>query len=757
MNCGDGSSGAFCNVGVERLKTASKLRGDGLHEQLLHDLNTKYKCHKNCVSSYTSSFHIKRYLSKHDKVSVEPAAKRSCRSHAPPFNFKKHCIICGEECLPKDPRNPKRWRRVVQCQTADRGETQKTFREVILDTCEKRNDELGNNVRLRVLSTVSDLHAADAQYHKDCMSSFRTNINNSGQKVEAPESAFEQVVSTMLVDISRIWNALEIEETYASFGGTLLTRRQLIQKLSEHFEPNLLVLSSPGIANILAFRNTASKIMKVVESDIDDLETSLEKVAKIITRESLQLKKDQSTFDTRICLGDALGSSSPTLLNLLSKMSSKLDSTLPAAMIGNMVTSAISKKPTSLQISLGVVVREKSIIELLHEYGITSTYDEILRFKSSAAHAAGKCKQLFGILQNDGGMVQVVADNFDANISSPNGLQSTHAMAMLVTQTQQQDKQHCELNQHQIRRLNKSEMPDDLLPDVPIQHYVGPKKPQMPVSAATSSPLPLKVLASQCISVNRARETDFMFINDIISEPNIPEFGGYNTRSSREQGHSIKPKTRAVYLPLIDMAPAEPNTVLTAMVEAQRLTNSTGQTYTIFTNDQQLYRIAVNVTWVYSEMFINFIPRLGGMHTIMNFTGCIGTLMTDSGLEQIMTAAFGGVSHMLTGKKYPQNVRALRMVVEELLRNVISLEHIQNFSQLMDELEERAAQSRTTRLWLDNLIKPIFIIMLFTRAEREGDWPLHLLATQQMIPYFFSSGHFNYARYSMYAKIVVFT
>ena len=54
MDCGDGSSGAFCNVGGERLKTASRLRGNGLHEQLLDDLNTKYKCHKNCVSSYSS-------------------------------------------------------------------------------------------------------------------------------------------------------------------------------------------------------------------------------------------------------------------------------------------------------------------------------------------------------------------------------------------------------------------------------------------------------------------------------------------------------------------------------------------------------------------------------------------------------------------------------------------------------------------------------------------------------------------------------
>lgn len=101
---------------------------------------------------------------------------------------------------------------------------------------------------------------------------------------------------------------------------------------------------------------------------------------------------------------------------------------------------------------------------------------------------------------------------------------------------------------------------------------------------------------------------------------------------------------------------------------------------------------------------------------------------------------------MLTGKKYSQNVRALRMVVEELLRDVIITGEFQRYSQLINTLEERSLQSRTTKLWVDNLIKPVLIMMLFVRAEREADWPLHLLATKMMMPYFFSAGHFNYAR-----------
>ena len=55
----------------------------------------------------------------------------------------------------------------------------------------------------------------------------------------------------------------------------------------------------------------------------------------------------------------------------------------------------------------------------------------------------------------------------------------------------------------------------------------------------------------------------------------------------------------------------------------------------------------------------------------MSFIGSIGTLMADIGLSDIMSSVFGGVSQMLAGKRFPQNVRALRMVAEEALRGII--------------------------------------------------------------------------------------
>ena len=73
-------------------------------------------------------------------------------------------------------------------------------------------------------------------------------------------------------------------------------------------------------------------------------------------------------------------------------------------------------------------------------------------------------------------------------------------------------------------------------------------------------------------------------------------FHGFNTRATRESGQSTKPKkTQKTYTPLIDQNPSNTPTMMTAMIEAEKLTNEAGQAYTVFTADQQLYRVILDI------------------------------------------------------------------------------------------------------------------------------------------------------------------
>ena len=112
-----------------------------------------------------------------------------------------------------------------------------------------------------------------------------------------------------------------------------------------------------------------------------------------------------------------------------------------------------------------------------------------------------------------------------------------------------------------------------------------------------------------------------------------------------------------------------------------------------------------------------------------------------------MESAFGGVTKLLSGKNFPQNVRALRLVVEELHRSIS--EQSESY-EMLSILEERERVSRTAKLWVNCLAQSVLIMMLFIRAEREAEWPLHLLAVKLIMPYFFATGHLNYARYGLY-------
>ena len=83
----------------------------------------------------------------------------------------------------------------------------------------------------------------------------------------------------------------------------------------------------------------------------------------------------------------------------------------------------------------------------------------------------------------------------------------------------------------------------------------------------------------------------------------------------------------------------------------------------------------------------------------------------------------------------------------ELLKGFI--DDVYSYEYLEKAMEYLAKMSMIAKHWINNLIRPDFLRMLFVRAEREGEFLLHLYACRQMIPYFFAAGHVNYARYGL--------
>ena len=87
-------------------------------------------------------------------------------------------------------------------------------------------------------------------------------------------------------------------------------------------------------------------------------------LAKQVVSESRDIELDKSSYSNTVNVHIARDQCSETLLNFLSEINPKLDGTLSALLIGNMMTNAVRNAPTTLQVALGVMAREKYLITL---------------------------------------------------------------------------------------------------------------------------------------------------------------------------------------------------------------------------------------------------------------------------------------------------------------------------------------------------------------------------------------------------------
>ena len=145
-----------------------------------------------------------------------------------------------------------------------------------------------------------------------------------------------------------------------------------------------MILSGTVVASILVFQSKASHVLKLVANEDDDDDAAIGKVAKLIVNESKDLKSDIYKYRTRVNIDDAIADVSSTMLNLLSLVSPKLNSSLSACIVGNIVTSMVTNRSTALHIALGVLVswclgvlvswclgvlvRYKTLIEQLYDF-----------------------------------------------------------------------------------------------------------------------------------------------------------------------------------------------------------------------------------------------------------------------------------------------------------------------------------------------------------------------------------------------------
>ena len=125
---------------------------------------------------------------------------------------------------------------------------------------------------------------------------------------------------------------------------------------------------------------------------------------------------------------------------------------LATLLIGDMVATTVKGGFTMLQLALALEVDSRKTVETLYSFGVTSTYHALGRFKISAA--AYKDSEKPKVARQ---LTQFIPDNFDCDVSTPNGLKQTHVLATIAC-----SKDVNTLENTEIPRFKQSALPSDM-------------------------------------------------------------------------------------------------------------------------------------------------------------------------------------------------------------------------------------------------------------------------------------------------------
>ena len=249
------------------------------------------------------------------------------------------------------------------------------------------------------------------------------------------------------------------------------------------------------------------------------------------------------------------------------------------------------------------------------------------------------------------------------------------------------------------------------------------------------------------------------------------------------EGSKTYQTSKVLILPFVNLQPSSLDAIYTVLAFAADKCEQEEQQTCVVTFDQPLYAKAVDMVAAESSdgKLSSVVIRLGGFHLLMSFMGAVGYIMGGSGLKELWSVIYAhdSVEKMLTGHAFARSLRAhfltqlalaqiilreveineaagkqLASLHETVMGNATSSDDLNNdpvlaavLQSVQDVMHEAAATSRTAKLWIQ-YYHQITLMRRFIRAERCGNWALHLETVREMIPHFHAAGHLAYAKYA---------
>lgn len=452
----------------------------------------------------------------------------------------------------------------------------------------------------------------------------------------------------------------------------------------------------------------------------------------------------------------------------------------------------LTPKHVGLGSTIHHATRSKSLVQLLNAAGHCASYETVEKTVTSIAKdEVGRWEANGRVFippnLEHGHFTQFAGDNINITVETLDGKGMFNATQYVAFQHGASDKSS--LGTNDTRDIGTQRSFGPFIPpgfhDVSSSGYSKKQRPT-PIIPVNSPEL----LQSQCDAVDLAKAKDLAWLlcrSSNTSVQKVPSWTGFN--------HIVSPFESEIstvgHMPIIPFPADDMDTVYTVLSRCKAVSEKLGQTYTVVTFDQALYCRAKELVWLKNGEFDNVIIRLGGFHTVMNFLKAIGQHMESSGLKDVWieSGIYGEntASHIMNGHAYNKAVRAHKLTlealwrilcpmfqewaslngkepdneitaaVEEVVNKVIQKDEsvinsfnrlVEASSELLDLLKEfdKIETAATFRYWR-HYMEMVSVVLGFIRAEREGNWALHLELFAKMLPWFAVYDHYNYSRW----------
>lgn len=764
---------AESNIKIKRGKDIKVVAGQKVH----------ISCRRDFTDTKRISITKKRQSSDHDDAASN--SKRMLRSCEPKVNLSGSCFYCAFQ----DTFDSKKQsgHKLVPCRELGI--------ERLMNRCNARDDEWAHQVKTRV-ATVYDLPAADAVYHVICASNFRTGkekplcfqpVRQEKQRgrlknpmqyeafikvleefVEGEEENEGQTtIKQLLIDMER----------YLADTGTQAYGFTHMKKMVQTYLGDRCIIGEvDGQTNTVTLCETASKILldhyreSKQNSDTETAKREIIKTASRLIKNDIKVLQQSRKFYpdmNDVEIEEILDYIPKSLRLFLNEVSSTKPTPIKVASYGHGIIQMSRPRSVIAPLQLGLALQmhdkfgSRELVETLYHMGFCLSYTEVQHFERNAALVCGTEIEKSQLSASHS--INYSADNADSESITQSGRFQYHGMGMMASVTPGVRKKlivpRDNVDLEQIRRMGQ------------IDILICPKLKDglRKVKYLLLDPAP-------SLSCDGESHLETVW--------RLNRRAGWSGTMQMICKGQYPGKSSFLYLPMVDLEASNINCIYTTLCFVSEHAKRHGVT-PVLTFDQPLWWKAFTIIQDESTTsdLRRIVLKLAPMHLEMSYAGSIGHNMSGSGLKNLLEIPYADNSlpHIMNGKSLDRARRShqltttcLHIALEEkaveegkldaalltsargiakgILHRNVNIDDddviytLKKYDDCMEETSKMLSdRSRVSKLYLQHL-KQCDTLRKLRKAERTGNWKLHLEAIRESIPTLAANGHRLYTQ-----------